>query len=448
VNLCRVPLASFLISVVLVLATSPASAQSTNTEETFDEPLGAGWETSPTVSVTEGRLIVPPNEFAFRGGAWTDVTLDGLSYRGEGELFIDYSVSDGAHYTLRFFDDRVWVLEKTGPDGLTELAAQENFILPADQEVALEIRITAGNHEVTVDGESVLAAADESPLDPGGFAIHSGGHRTVAVGGITATGEDVPAPATEPGAPPAATAETSAPATTTTASTQSDGLSGRLDEFFSINTLGYGIGEAAINLALAAVLAFILGRVYVYWGAGLSNRRRFAANFMVVAVATTFIILVVRSSVALSLGLVGALSIVRFRAAIKDPEELTYMFLAIGIGIGLGDNQRLLTIIALAIAVVVIGILRLLRESGADFNLHVTVAGDGDAGLAPEAIHSALLPHCTRIRLSRFEDTPTSSESSFLVEFAGETQLHAARQALLDLSPDVTVTFLDDKGLW
>ena len=76
-----------------------------------------------------------------------------------------------------------------------------------------------------------------------------------------------------------------------------------------------------INLLLSVVLAYILGRVYIYWGGSLSNRRKFAANFMLMTVTTTFIILVVRSSVALSLGLVGALSIVRFRTAVKEPKN-------------------------------------------------------------------------------------------------------------------------------
>ena len=51
------------------------------------------------------------------------------------------------------------------------------------------------------------------------------------------------------------------------------------------------------------------------------------------------------------IGFVGALSIVRFRSAIKDPEELTYLFLNIAIGLGLGANQPLVTIIT---AIVVI----------------------------------------------------------------------------------------------
>ena len=77
---------------------------------------------------------------------------------------------------------------------------------------------------------------------------------------------------------------------------------------------------------------------------------------MILAVATTLIITIVKSSLALSLGLVGALSIVRFRAAIKDPEELTYLFLVIAIGLGLGANQPLLTVIGFLVAITVIRI--------------------------------------------------------------------------------------------
>ena len=60
---------------------------------------------------------------------------------------------------------------------------------------------------------------------------------------------------------------------------------------------------------------------------------------------TTFLVItVVKSSLALSLGLVGALSVIRFRTPIKEPEELVYLFLAIGIGLGFGANQIIITL--------------------------------------------------------------------------------------------------------
>ena len=66
------------------------------------------------------------------------------------------------------------------------------------------------------------------------------------------------------------------------------------------------------------------------------------------------VILVVKSSLALSLGLVGALSIVRFRTPIKEPEELVYLFLAIAIGLGCAANYTLITAIITIIILLLI----------------------------------------------------------------------------------------------
>ena len=64
--------------------------------------------------------------------------------------------------------------------------------------------------------------------------------------------------------------------------------------------------------------------------------------------------MIVKSSLALSLGLVGALSIVRFRAAIKEPEELVYLFLIIAIGLGCGANQLIITFVGIIFALILI----------------------------------------------------------------------------------------------
>ena len=105
-----------------------------------------------------------------------------------------------------------------------------------------------------------------------------------------------------------------------------------------------GLFEFSINLLIAAILSTLLAVIYIKFGNSLSNRKIFAKNFVILCITTTFIITVVKSSLALSLGLVGALSIVRFRAAIKEPEELNYLFISIAIGLGMGAQQVMLTI--------------------------------------------------------------------------------------------------------
>ena len=86
------------------------------------------------------------------------------------------------------------------------------------------------------------------------------------------------------------------------------------------------------------------------------------------------IITIVKSSLALSLGLVGALSIIRFRAAIKEPEELSYLFMAIAIGLGFGADQTLITIIAfIIIMAIVVFSKKFSKKNQNDQNLQLTI---------------------------------------------------------------------------
>ena len=88
------------------------------------------------------------------------------------------------------------------------------------------------------------------------------------------------------------------------------------------------------------------------------------------------IIFVVKSSLALSLGLIGALSIVRFRTAIKNPEELIYLFFCIGIGVALGAELRLLTLLALVIISFFIVGRSMWADARSRHNLVLTLSGD------------------------------------------------------------------------
>lgn len=238
-----------------------------------------------------------------------------------------------------------------------------------------------------------------------------------------------------------------APLSTPTPTPEPTGLAGLISQLSGQRADPLQLSTVAVNLALAALFAFILGQAYIFWGASLSNRRAFAANFLLITVTTTFIILIVRSSVALSLGLVGALSIVRFRAAIKEPEELAYLFFAIGIGIGLGDNQRTLTTLAMMAGLILIGLMHLFRRGPADVNLHLTVAGSGAARVELDRVMETLQKYCTKVRLMRFDENGERMETSFLVELRRLDDLQAARSALRQLSPGLEITFLDNRGV-
>ena len=112
--------------------------------------------------------------------------------------------------------------------------------------------------------------------------------------------------------------------------------------------------EFLINIFITIILAYILGLIYSKYGSSLSNRKKLKQTFVLMAITVMIVITIVKSSLALSLGLVGALSIVRFRTAIKEPEELVYFFIAIAIGLGMGANQLLLTLVGVVIIIIYI----------------------------------------------------------------------------------------------
>lgn len=201
------------------------------------------------------------------------------------------------------------------------------------------------------------------------------------------------------------------------------------------------------NLLLAAILSFILVRIYVKYGASLSNRRMFSKNFIPVAMTTMLIITIVKASLALSLGLVGALSIVRFRTAIKEPEELAYLFLSIAIGVGLGAGQREITAIGFAGICGIIILSKRYQKSEISQNLYLTVTSHDPQKIALEQIVETLKKYCSAVDIKRFDETKEILEASFLIEFDNFEQLQTAKSELRKLNDSIKITFLDNRGI-
>ena len=127
-----------------------------------------------------------------------------------------------------------------------------------------------------------------------------------------------------------------------------------LRNFFINENVDINLESFIYNLIAVVLLTYLIKLVYNKYSQSLSNKDYFSKNFVVLGVTTCIVITIVKSSLALSLGLVGALSIVRFRAAIKEPEELVYLFLVIATGLGIGANQVEITSIGIIIALVVV----------------------------------------------------------------------------------------------
>ena len=125
-------------------------------------------------------------------------------------------------------------------------------------------------------------------------------------------------------------------------------------DFFINENIQVDLQNFIASLICVTILGLLIQLFYIRFSSTLSNRTQFSKSFVILGITTCIVIMIVKSSLALSLGLVGALSIVRFRAAIKEPEELVYLFLIIAAGLGCGAGQLKITIVGILFSLLII----------------------------------------------------------------------------------------------
>ena len=223
-----------------------------------------------------------------------------------------------------------------------------------------------------------------------------------------------------------------------------------------IQSFIYGSNEAPISLTYL-LIALLVGSVFslaIQWhyrryGSTLSNREELAKVFPFVLLTTVLIISIVKSSLALSLGLVGALSIVRFRTPIKEPEELGYLFFSIAVGLGLGAGQLKATIVSALLILILLAVFREYRRSGFESSKGVFLSIDWniDKGTGTESIINSISEivtnHTEYSNLRRCDVREQSVEATFFLCINGVNSLDKLIENLRETYPGIGVSFLD-----
>lgn len=207
------------------------------------------------------------------------------------------------------------------------------------------------------------------------------------------------------------------------------------------------LGMYILNLAVGLVLALVVAWYYEHYGQSLSNRRKFAQLLPVLTLTTALVISIVKSSLALSLGLVGALSIVRFRTAIKEPEELMFLFIAIGIGLGVGADQRWITALGTLVILGYMVIRRLWSRKPPAENLFLNVAiqeNDGEESLFAR-VHQCLQQHLDMVDFRRLDTRDGTMQVTYFVRAASSQQLNDLLDDLRRCFPVAEVSFIQQE---
>jgi len=218
-------------------------------------------------------------------------------------------------------------------------------------------------------------------------------------------------------------------------------------EFLANQSVQVDVSAFVINLILVVMFSQVLSFLYRRYGRALSNRKEFSKNFVLLSMTTMIIISIVKASLALSLGLVGALSIVRFRSAIKEPEELTYLFFCIAIGLGLGADQRVIVIVAMAMISAVIVLKGQFEKEQDNSNFYLNISSTNVDNLTGMDLVEKVKPHSSRLVLRRYDQTQNQVNVTFSAEFSEISHLQRAIDELKAISKDIDVSYVENTGI-
>ena len=146
--------------------------------------------------------------------------------------------------------------------------------------------------------------------------------------------------------------------------------------------------DAVITLGIAIFLGLIIYFVYKMTFKGVMYSSSFNMSLLLMVVITSVIIMTISSNVVLSLGMVGALSIIRFRTVIKDPVDIMYLFWSISMGIIVGARQYVFAFICVAVIALLCFIMAALRKKEAMYLIIVRYR-HGSTAAVEKAIKSA-----------------------------------------------------------
>ena len=205
-----------------------------------------------------------------------------------------------------------------------------------------------------------------------------------------------------------------------------------------------------INLGVGVFLSLLLRWHFKYFGSTLSNRDEFSQVCPFILLTTILIITVVKSSLALSLGLVGALSIVRFRTPIKEPEELAYLFIAIAMGLGLGADQRIPTLVAGPLILIVMAVFKWSRKESKKKNLYLSLDWRENPGKTENFLtqfNRVIEKHVLISDLRRMDVREGGLEATYFIDVENQDNLSKLVEDLQKTFSGIGVTFIDQNQM-
>jgi len=220
-----------------------------------------------------------------------------------------------------------------------------------------------------------------------------------------------------------------------------------INELVTPNITQLDLIPTLFSFFMCVIMSFIVRDFYIKRSFSLTGKLHIGSIIPVLSAVVFLVIVVVKSSLALSLGLVGALSIVRFRTPIKEPEELVYLFLAIAIGLGYAAGQILITTV-LILSILFIIYIWLSNRKIAKTSEYNLVVKWSKKDVMFEDILKEITPAVENLKLVRLDKGSSSNTSVMLVVPNEEQPIETISNRLNSLDNDMNVTFFEAKTNW
>jgi hypothetical protein len=193
----------------------------------------------------------------------------------------------------------------------------------------------------------------------------------------------------------------------------------RIAEFVGLTNMD--LASILFSLFLAVAVAFIISQIYKYTHRGLNYELTFMSTLVALAPIIAVVMLFIRGDLVLSLGLIGSISIIRFRTPIKDTRDMVFIFWVIAVGLGCGTYNWNVVIISTIVIAMVMFLLHFLRYGHAKATDYILVV-TGTKALKNQKIGEILTEYTKEVRVRSQETEDDYWEIIFEIQLKDLTE--------------------------
>ena len=214
-----------------------------------------------------------------------------------------------------------------------------------------------------------------------------------------------------------------------------------LMELLGASSTDLGVGALIGRFVCASLCALFILLIYKITYTGVGFSRSFALSMVMTTVVTAAILMVINSNLALSLGMVGALSIIRYRSAIKDPRDIGFLFWAVAAGLTAGTGFYFIALfLSLFMAALLVALTKLPLDAG-KYMLIVRAAPE-QMPVVKQAMHSSLVKKY-KVKVKTMTDAYAEIILEVTLNKGAEDKLVPA---LLNSMPGATINLVAKTG--